>query len=147
MNLDVEHARALGPQQAAWAFAPAAEPVTASHAARTWLTPRLAAAAFAAPGENPFLALAPRPRCHGAGVEITAVKRPEQGEGLVVRLFNRTGAAAAATVDPGPGWRDPRLVALDETTAAGSCPAETGGWASVLVPALGLATLRWSPAT
>ncbi|MCK6488451.1 MAG: hypothetical protein L6R48_09015 [Planctomycetes bacterium] len=145
MNLDVEHARAQGPQRAGWALEPAGDDAAAAQAARTWLTPRLAVAAFAAPGDDPFAALARPPRCHGDGIEITAVKRPQRGDGLVVRVLNRGGAPAPAVIDPGSGWGQARRVALDERTPEGDCQAGPGGKVALSVPAYGLATVRWSP--
>ena len=83
------------------------------------------------------------PRLEGPGnVEVTAVKRPFDGEGLVLRLLNASSGPASVTLRFGAVGRVRRTAA---TETGGTAMRRRGGGYRVKLRAWEIATVVWRP--
>jgi mannosylglycerate hydrolase len=116
--MSVDGAQMLGTLRAHLSLLATADPVPANDAE---LGLR---GVFAGPG--PTLARGPLLSLEPSSLVLSALKPPEQGDGVIVRVLNPTDALQTAVLRPGFAFASASAVCLDETPAAHAvaCDAE-----------------------
>jgi mannosylglycerate hydrolase len=76
----------------------------------------------------------------GRGLVVTAVKRPEQGEGTVVRLYNTLDRATSGKLRIAEPWQRARVVDMKEDDLSAADVA--GGWVRLKLRANEIVTMR-----